>query len=276
MRILVVKQALGAGRPAPSNCEAVRAASAEQGAALAASGRFGAVLLDWDAGVPAAEQLSPFAAGSPATPVLVRAGRWNPEDAPAALRAGAYLFLPPSPPWEGVLELAGKASREWRGDFEVVSGTREWLALRVACKREPAERLNWFLRMYLADIAEGEDMVTVVRELAMNCIEHACGPDGGGKVEFDCIRGAGSLLCRIRDPGPGFSLDELPHAAVSNPDDAPLNHVAVREESGLRPGGYGILLARKLSDELLYSQKGNEVLAIKYRRETVHPVAPAP
>jgi anti-sigma regulatory factor (Ser/Thr protein kinase) len=32
----------------------------------------------------------------------------------------------------------------------------------------------------------------------------------------------------------------------------------------LRPGGYGVLLTRHFVDELMYSEKGNEVLLIKY------------
>jgi anti-sigma regulatory factor (Ser/Thr protein kinase) len=37
-----------------------------------------------------------------------------------------------------------------------------------------------------------------------------------------------------------------------------------REAQGLRPGGYGVLLARELVDELIYDEKGNDVLLIKY------------
>jgi hypothetical protein len=32
----------------------------------------------------------------------------------------------------------------------------------------------------------------------------------------------------------------------------------------LRPGGFGVLLARHLVDELIYGEKGNEVLLLKY------------
>jgi anti-sigma regulatory factor (Ser/Thr protein kinase) len=32
----------------------------------------------------------------------------------------------------------------------------------------------------------------------------------------------------------------------------------------MRPGGFGVMLAQKLVDELIYSQDGNEVLLIKY------------
>jgi anti-sigma regulatory factor (Ser/Thr protein kinase) len=38
----------------------------------------------------------------------------------------------------------------------------------------------------------------------------------------------------------------------------------VREGKGLRPGGFGLLMARQLVDELLYNEKQNEVVFIKY------------
>jgi anti-sigma regulatory factor (Ser/Thr protein kinase) len=37
-----------------------------------------------------------------------------------------------------------------------------------------------------------------------------------------------------------------------------------REAEGMRPGGYGLLLAGGTVDELIYSEIGNEVLLIKY------------
>jgi anti-sigma regulatory factor (Ser/Thr protein kinase) len=53
---------------------------------------------------------------------------------------------------------------------------------------------------------------------------------------------------------------------VANPPDDPVQHIGVREEKGLRPGGYGVLMARKLVDEVIYSQNGSEVLLVKYLR----------
>ena len=68
----------------------------------------------------------------------------------------------------------------------------------------------------------------------------------------------------IHDPGSGFSLDFLPHAAISNPDGSPIRHVEIRAEQGQRPGGFGILMSRNLVDDLLYNERGNAVLFVKY------------
>ena len=72
------------------------------------------------------------------------------------------------------------------------------------------------------------------------------------------------VTCRIADPGRGFALDDVPHAAISNPADDPIRHIALREARGMRPGGFGVLLAKQLVDQLIYAQDGNEVILIKY------------
>ena len=81
------------------------------------------------------------------------------------------------------------------------------------------------------------------------------------------------MMCRVKDPGEGFSLEELKHAALNNPPDNPFCHMSERETQGIRPGGFGILMAKKLVDELLYNEQGNEVLLVKYLDK---PAAPAP
>jgi hypothetical protein len=59
-------------------------------------------------------------------------------------------------------------------------------------------------------------------------------------------------------------LDGVPHAAISNPPDAPFAHMELRDSKGMRPGGFGILTAKGIVDELIYSEVGNEVLLIKH------------
>jgi len=54
------------------------------------------------------------------------------------------------------------------------------------------------------------------------------------------------------------------HSAAGNPADDPMAHLERRAAQGLRPGGFGMLLVRKLVDEVMYSEAGNEVLLIKH------------
>jgi DNA-binding NarL/FixJ family response regulator/anti-sigma regulatory factor (Ser/Thr protein kinase) len=153
----------------------------------------------------------------------------------------------------------------WDDGIEVVSATPEWIRLAVRCEPKTADRLIQFMHE-IAELPESESHAVAMgfREILLNAMEH------GGKfqpdqyVQISYVRAKHMMLCRIKDPGQGFTLDEIQHAAVANPDDDPLRHVAHRQEKGLRPGGYGILLAQKLVDELIYNEAGNEVLLVKY------------
>ena len=98
----------------------------------------------------------------------------------------------------------------------------------------------------------------------MNAIEHGGGLDPNQQVEISYLRARHMVTCQITDPGPGFTLDEIPHAAIANPEDNPLRHIELREAQGMRPGGYGVLLTQRLVDELMYSERGNEVTLVKY------------
>jgi hypothetical protein len=58
-------------------------------------------------------------------------------------------------------------------------------------------------------------------------------------------------------------MDALAHAAVTTPED-PFRHLELRNQMGLRPGGFGMLMTKSLADEVIYSAKGNEVILLKY------------
>jgi anti-sigma regulatory factor (Ser/Thr protein kinase) len=151
-------------------------------------------------------------------------------------------------------------------DIEVLSAVPHWISLQLRCKLEIADRLAPFLRELIADLTDEErkDVGTAFRELLMNAIEHGAGKDPRKTVRVEYVRSDKFVIYKISDPGEGFSFDHLPHAAVSNKPNAPYQHFEVRNRLGLRPGGFGILLTRNLADELIYNEKGNEVLLVKY------------
>ena len=99
-------------------------------------------------------------------------------------------------------------------------------------------------------------------ELLTNAIEHGGRLDPEKKVELHFIRTEHAIVYYVRDPGEGFSYDKLHHAAISNPE-TPTEHLEVREEMGIGPGGFGLLLLKNFADELIYNSKGNEVILIK-------------
>jgi anti-sigma regulatory factor (Ser/Thr protein kinase) len=138
--------------------------------------------------------------------------------------------------------------------------------LLVPCDRESAERIQDFLARLDADLPEDVRIAVgqAFRELLMNAIEWGGGLDPRQSVRISCLRARRMLLYRIADPGKGFRFDELSHAALSNPPDRPMEHALTREQKGMRPGGFGLLLARAVVDELLYNEAQNEVVFVKY------------
>ena len=153
----------------------------------------------------------------------------------------------------------------WDDGIEVLSATPNWIRLAARCDLKTAERLMQFMHE-IADLPEpeGDAVTTAFREILMNAIEHGGHFRSDQYVEISYVRAKQMVMCRVKDPGEGFSLEEIQHAATSNPQEDPVRHMAYREAKGLRPGGYGVLLAQKLIDELIYDQKGNEVLLVKY------------
>jgi anti-sigma regulatory factor (Ser/Thr protein kinase) len=109
-----------------------------------------------------------------------------------------------------------------------------------------------------------QEILVALREILLNAMEHGAAFNPEQVVEVTAVRTARALVFHVRDPGAGFRPEELPHAATVDPHGNPIGHVSEREEQGLRPGGYGLLLAAGTVDELLYGEFGNEVLLIKY------------
>src|SRR3974377_2107333 len=102
------------------------------------------------------------------------------------------------------------------------------------------------------------------RELVLNAVEWGGQWNPSRKVRIAYVRSSRILLYRIADPGAGFNFKGLAHAAVGQPDEEPLAHMAVRDQLGIRPGGFGIAMTRAIADELLYNEAQNEVIFIKY------------
>ena len=150
--------------------------------------------------------------------------------------------------------------------IEVISARPDWVELVVPCRREAVERLQAVMAELDADLAPDvrESISYAFRELLMNAIEWGGRLDPSRTVRISYLRARRMLLYRIADPGPGFSIDELPHAAIGGPADDPIAHMQVREEKGIRPGGFGLLMVRGSVDELLYNEKRNEVVFVKY------------
>jgi len=198
---------------------------------------------------------------------IILTDRSTPADVVTAIREGAFSYFSNPFSAASLAEMVRIASLEvdWHDGLELVSATPEWISVIARCDQKTADRLVQFINE-LSDLPdpEKEDVAVAFREILLNAIEHGGNFDPSQYVEVAYVRTRKLVLCRIKDPGQGFSLEELHHAATNNPSYDPIRHALFREAQGLRPGGYGLLMARHLVDELVYSEKGNEVLLVKH------------
>ena len=181
-----------------------------------------------------------------------------PETLLQAVRDQAYQYISKPVEPKALVELIRRvlAAPAASPPIEVVSARPSWVELLVPCEREAAERIQGFMAHLDADLAPDirESVGFVFRELLLNAIEWGGQLDPNRKVRIACLRARRMLLYRIADPGPGFSFKGLRHAAVGHPEGSPLDHMSHREDQGLRPGGFGIMIAQAKVDELIYNE----------------------
>ena len=215
--------------------------------------------------------------GRPDLRVIIMTAANTPSNLVASIRQQAFSYFSKPFHSDAVVDTVLRAidSFHCHDDIHVVSARPDWITLEVRCRVETVDRLVQFFREMNMGLTtqQQEHVVTAFRELLLNAIEHGCHMDPGQTVHLAYIRTPRAILYYVRDPGEGFSLEDLPHAAVSNQSGAPLGHTEVRDQKGMRPGGFGILLTRNIADDLLYNEKGNEVLLIKYLDNGAKPSA---
>lgn len=203
----------------------------------------------------------------PHTRMIILTNESTPTDVIASMRERAFSYFSAPFSRASFAEMIRMATQEqcWDDGIEVLSANPAWVRLAARCDQKTADRLLQFFHEMI-DLPEPEkgDVATAFREMLLNAMEHGGHFDPNKYVEISYVRASHVVACRVEDPGEGFSLEEIQHAAIANPPDDPLRHQAIRDAKGLRPGGFGVLLARHMIDELIYAEKGNEVLLIKY------------
>jgi len=204
----------------------------------------------------------------PGVKSIVLARHSTPDEVIAALRARVFAcFTPPFDPDEiAKLALGAASDSQGRDDIQVLSAKPGWVSVRVSCRLITAERLMSFANELSAQLPEDtrQEMMQAFREILLNAMEHGAAFNPEQVVEVSAVRTGRSMVFYVRDPGAGFRRESLSHTVLANPADDPTAHIVQREAQGMRPGGYGLLLAGGTVDELIYSEIGNEVLLIKY------------
>lgn len=214
------------------------------------------------------EMLSNLRPHYPHLRVIMMTAISTPEAAVSALRDQACDFL--AKPFDigdlisAVDTALSMSPREIK--IEVLSARPEWIELKVPCSNaavEPLERLMSQLKTDLPRTTR-ESVSLAFREMLRNAIEHGGKNDPSQYVAVAYLRTPRIIIYRIKDPGEGFVVESLHHSAILNPQDDPTHHMRVREEKGMRAGGFGILIARNMVDEMVYNEQHNEVVLIKY------------
>ncbi len=161
-------------------------------------------------------------------------------------------------------------SKPPNAQVQVKSNRPGWITLAVTPALESKEQIGQCFRPHLDDLPEGlaDALLLAADELVGNAMEHGCRLELDHCIDVSLIRTERMILIFVRDDGPGFSIGSVTHAAVNNPPGNPLLHTEMRSKMGLRPGGFGIMLAKQAADELIYNEKGNAVMLIKYLEPT--------
>jgi CheY-like chemotaxis protein/anti-sigma regulatory factor (Ser/Thr protein kinase) len=230
--------------------------------------RFDLAFLDiWMPELTGLEVLARVRAGESHPKIVIMTSDGTPETLLRAIREQAYEYLSkPFPPKE-VVEVAQRVLKQDASPpIEVISARPHWVELLIPCTREAAERIQSFLMKLEADLPDGmrNTIGLAFRELLLNAVEWGGKLDPNRKVRIAHVRSSRMLLYRVADPGLGFSFKGLTHAAVGQPADEPIAHVTIRDQLGIRPGGFGIAMTRAMADELIYNEAQNEVIFIKY------------
>jgi anti-sigma regulatory factor (Ser/Thr protein kinase)/CheY-like chemotaxis protein len=190
------------------------------------------------------------------------------DDLVAALRAHVFACFTPPFDLDEIVAMVQTALADvhWRDGIEVVSGLPNWITLKVACRLLTADRLVSFIKDFESGLPDQERdrLALAFREMLLNAMEYGGRFDPGQVIEVTAARTARAVVYHMRDPGPGFDRDTLAHVVASTEPAHVLRAAMYRDSVGLRSGGFGILIARQIVDELVYNERGNEVLLVRH------------
>jgi CheY-like chemotaxis protein/anti-sigma regulatory factor (Ser/Thr protein kinase) len=155
----------------------------------------------------------------------------------------------------------------WDDGIELIQGSPEYVVVAVRCDFATLERLVHFMRESLPlPTVECEEVAFAFREVMLNAMEHGGHFDPREFVEVCYLRSKRMVMCRVKDPGEGFSMQEIHDAEIAEPLQEYAQQAKTQswDKMKMPPRGLGILMARKFLDDLIFSEKGNEAFLIKY------------
>jgi DNA-binding response OmpR family regulator len=203
----------------------------------------------------------------PHTRVIILTKEWLPGDILEAIRNHAFSYFTVPIAMEDLRDLIKSALEQpvWDDGIEMIQGNLEYVVLAVRCDLGTLERLMQFMReSVVLPQVECEEVAFAFREIILNAMEHGGKFDPGQFVEVCFLKAKRMVMCRVKDPGQGFSLQEIQEVEIAEPLAKHARQVQAGETMEIPPRGLGILIARKFVDELIFNEKGNEAFLIKY------------
>jgi len=197
-----------------------------------------------------------------ATPIVMVTACNGRADRKRGFRVGANAYV--TKPYDAAdLFEAIDAARSWRAAIDRARIAGE-IRVELNSETEFLQEVNEFLtRLYrLSPLSDDQisQLRQAVMEMGQNAIEWGNRHQSDELVELIYRVYSDRVEIVVRDQGTGFDPSDLPHAATA---DDPLSHLDVREKLGLREGGFGLLIARGMLDELRYNDWGNEVTLVQ-------------
>jgi CheY-like chemotaxis protein len=205
----------------------------------------------------------------PHTRVIILTEEWLPGDILKAIRNHAFSYFTLPIAKSDLRRLVEQSLKEpvWDDGIEFIQGSPEHVVLAVRCDLATLERLIYFMRESLPlPAVECEEVAFAFREVLLNAMEHGGRFDPREFVEVCYLKSKRMIMCRVKDPGEGFSMQEIRDAETAEPLEKYAQHLKTQswEKMEIPPRGVGILMARKFLDDLIFSEKGNEAFLIKY------------
>ncbi len=195
-------------------------------------------------------------------PVIMVTSLNDPTNRLSGVRVGAngYLTKPFTP---HQLFDAIQSALAWRDEHATKGTTGEInfdVRSELAYLQQTNDMLSDLYRHTPLSDRQIKDLKQVVMEMGGNAIEWGHRKNAELTVRITYRIDPEKVTLIIKDQGPGFDPGQVPHAAS---DDDPIGHLDVRNELGIREGGFGIMLAKGLVDHFHYNERGNEVTLIK-------------
>ncbi|MBI1323599.1 response regulator [bacterium] len=195
-------------------------------------------------------------------PVILVALKDDPRQVLSGLRVGSNGYISKPYTREEVKEAVDSAVA-WRHE-RIESGEHGEITFMMRSEMGFLQETNDLLADLLAHTPLTErqikELKQVITEMGCNAIEWGHRKNADLPLRITYRIGSDRIILIIKDQGPGFDPKNLPHAAS---EEDPIQHLDVRNELGIREGGFGIMLTKGMVDEFRYNDIGNEVTLVK-------------